>query len=59
VNADLTINLHREPRGEWFGSRSVSHWQSNGIGLADALIFDEFGPVGRATQTLLLTPNPG
>jgi len=58
VNADLTINLHREPRGDWFGSQSISHWQSDGIGLADALLFDEFGPVGRATQTLLLTPGP-
>lgn len=58
VNADLTINLHREPRGLWFGSQSLSHWHSDGIGLAEALLFDETGPVGRATQTLLLTPLP-
>lgn len=56
VNSDLTINLHREPQGQWLGSQSNSHWQRDGIGLADALLFDETGPVGRATQTLLLTP---
>ncbi|MDH3293137.1 MAG: thioesterase family protein [Acidimicrobiia bacterium] len=54
VNPDLTITLHREPSGEWFGSDVVSHWQPNGIGMADALLFDEHGVVGRAIQTLLL-----
>ncbi len=54
VNPDLTITLHREPVGEWFGTQVVSHWQPNGIGMADALLFDQQGPVGRAVQTLLL-----
>ena len=54
VNPDLTITLHREPEGEWFGSDVVSHWQPNDIGLADALLFDRRGPVGRAVQTILL-----
>lgn len=54
VNSDLTISLHRPPRGDWFGSRAVSHWHMSGIGLADAELYDADGPVGRATQTLLL-----
>lgn len=56
VNPDLTLVLHREPEGEWLGSQGVSHWQPDGIGLADALLFDHRGVVGRALQTLLLTP---
>jgi hypothetical protein len=56
VNADLTVVLHREPVGEWFCSRAVSHWQPDGTGLADAELFDADGPVGRALQTLVLTP---
>ncbi len=56
INADLTVALHRDPVGEWLGSRTVSHWQPSGIGLADALLFDDDGPVGRALQTLLLRP---
>ena len=56
VNPDLTIALHRDPVGDWFGSKSVAQWQPNGIGLADALLFDEQGPVGKALQTMILRP---
>ncbi|MGE0315130.1 MAG: thioesterase family protein [Lautropia sp.] len=56
VNADLTLVLHREPDGEWLGSRSVSHWQPGGIGLSSATLFDRHGDVGHALQTLLLRP---
>ncbi len=56
VNPDLTLVLHREPVGEWLGSSSISFWEPTGIGLADALLFDTEGVVGRACQTLLLTP---
>jgi hypothetical protein len=57
VNADLTLSLHREPVGDWFASRSVSHWQSSGIGLADSELFDVRGAGGRATQSLILARN--
>ncbi len=54
TNIDLTLSVHRQPVGDWFASRSVSHWQPNGIGLADSELFDVHGPVGRATQNLIL-----
>lgn len=54
MNTDLTLVLHRDPEGEWLGSQSVGYWEPNGIGLADALLFDEQGVVGRAMQTLIL-----
>lgn len=54
VNTDLLIALHRDPVGEWMGSRATSAWQPTGSGLADAQLFDDDGPVGRALQTLLL-----
>jgi len=54
VNADLTIVLNRDPVGLWLGSDSVGYWESNGHGMADALLFDAHGVVGRALQTLLL-----
>jgi len=56
VNADLTVNLHRDPSGEWMGSKSVSHWQPTGVGMSQALLFDDRGPVGVALQSLLLVP---
>ncbi len=58
VNADLTILAHRDPQGEWLGSRATSSWHADGTALADAVLFDEQGSVGRALQTLLLTPPP-
>jgi hypothetical protein len=56
INTDLTIALHRDPVGEWLGSRATSSWQPSGVGLADALLFDDEGVVGRALQTLLIRP---
>lgn len=54
VNPDLTIALHRAPVGDWLGSHSVGYWEPTGQGLADALLFDKHGAVGRAVQTMLL-----
>ena len=56
INPDLTLWLHRPPTGEWFGSHVVSHWQETGIGASEATLYDTEGPVGGATQTLLLFP---
>lgn len=56
VNADLSIALHRDPIGEWMGISASSVWQPTGIGLSDSVLFDELGAVGRALQTLVLTP---
>lgn len=54
LNADLVLSVHRPPVGEWVGSHTVSFWEGNGIGRADALLFDGSGAVGRATQNLVL-----
>jgi len=54
INADLTILLHRAPVGDWLGMDAVSRWEPTGIGMSDSLLFDEFGPVGRALQSLIL-----
>jgi hypothetical protein len=54
VNPDLTVAMHRAPEGEWIASKAVSHWQSTGIGLSLATLYDTLGPVGSATQTLLI-----
>ncbi len=56
VNPDLTIVLHRLPESEWLASSALSHWDPTGIGLAQATLFDENGPVGFALQTLLVQP---
>ncbi|MFC4375973.1 thioesterase family protein [Nocardia halotolerans] len=56
INTDLTVTLHRQPVGEWVCLDAVTHPQPHGIGLAESALFDETGPIGRSTQTLLLAP---
>jgi len=54
MNADLTIHLHRLPRGTWIGLRAVTHLDRSGRGIAHARLYDLDGPVGRSTQTLFI-----
>ncbi len=56
INADLTIHLQRQPRGEWIcvDARTLLH--SGGTGLAESVLHDVHGPVGRAFQTLVVEP---
>lgn len=54
VNSDLTINLLRRPRGEWICLDARTQFGPRGSGLAESMLFDEHGIVGRATQSLLV-----
>jgi hypothetical protein len=52
VNCDLTINLLRRPVGEWICLDAKSCFGGNGCGLAESALYDEYGLIGRATQSL-------
>ncbi len=52
VNSDLTINLLRRPEGEWICLDARTLLGPDGCGLAESMLFDEQGLVGRATQSL-------
>jgi hypothetical protein len=54
INADLTIHLQREPQGEWIGLEARTRLHDGGAGLAEAVLHDERGPLGRAFQTLVI-----
>ncbi|MBH0778173.1 thioesterase family protein [Nocardia bovistercoris] len=54
INTDLTVTLHRQPVGEWVCLDAVTYPQPHGIGMAETALFDERGPLGRGTQTLLV-----
>jgi Thioesterase-like superfamily len=54
INIDLTVHLHRLPDGEWVCLDAVTRPEPSGIGMADAQLYDEGGPLGRAVQTLLV-----
>ena len=52
INTDLTVQLHRPPRGEWVGLDARTIVQPGGVGLAVSTLHDEQGPVGTGQQTL-------
>jgi hypothetical protein len=54
INADLTIHLQRQPRGEWIGLDARTLLPAGGTGLAESVLHDVHGPVGRAFQTLVV-----
>ena len=59
LNADLTVNLHRMPEGDWLCVDSVMRVDGAGTGLAAAQLSDRVGPVGRASQSLLVVERSG
>ncbi len=56
INADLTVHLQRQPRGEWIGLDARTLLHAGGTGLAESVLHDVHGPVGRAFQTLVVEP---
>jgi hypothetical protein len=56
INPDLTLYVEREPVGEWICLDSQTRISAGGIGLAESVLYDEGGRVGRATQALLVAP---
>jgi Thioesterase-like superfamily len=54
VNVDLSVHLHRLPRGEWVCLEAATTPEGTGVGLADTALWDADGPIGRSLQTLLI-----
>jgi acyl-CoA thioesterase len=54
INADLTIQLHRPPEGDWIALDARTHLTAGGTGLAESVLHDQRGPVGRALQSLVV-----
>ena len=54
LNADLNVNMAREPVGEWVLLDAVSWIGPDGAGLAMARLADTQGYFGRCTQSLVI-----
>jgi len=59
INADLTINLARQPVGDWVLVNAESCAGADGAGLAMARLGDARGYFGRVIQTLVVEPRRG
>jgi len=51
INADVTMNVLREPVGEWIAVDSVAHAAADGIGHSRASFYDTAGFVGSGATT--------
>lgn len=55
-NLDLTVHLHRRPRGPWTGLDTTVTFGPSGQGLTSSVLHDADGPVGQAEQILTVRP---
>ena len=55
INPDLTLYIEREPRGEWVGLQSQTRIAAGSVAVAESVLWDEWGPIGRATQALVVS----
>ena len=53
INANLTVSVHRAPRGEWISVDALTRAGPQGTGLCVSELGDVGGPFGVATQSLL------
>jgi len=56
MNTDLTVNVLREPVGEWVCLDAETTLTATAVGVTTATAYDERGIVARSSQTLLVTP---
>jgi hypothetical protein len=56
VNPDLTVHLHRHPAGEWVCVDARTSIDAAGVGMAESVLYDENGPIGRGVQSLFAAP---
>lgn len=54
INTDLAVHLHRQPEGEWFALDAHTTLGPDGVGVADSVLHDRLGPVGRTAQSLFV-----
>lgn len=56
INTEITVHLFRLPIGEWVCLDAVSRIDPSGVGVAESILWDEVGRIGRGNQALLVAP---
>ena len=54
INPELTVHVQREPEGEWVCLDAETYLEPDGTGLAEAVLYDQTGRLGRTTQALIV-----
>lgn len=55
VNADVTMQVAREPAGDWFGFEVAARMAAAGVAVSACILHDRRGPVGLVTASALAT----
>lgn len=58
INADYTVHLGREPRGEYTGIQASGHISDRGVGAGQCVVHDLEGPVGFIATTAVANSRP-
>jgi hypothetical protein len=59
INPDLTVYQTRPAEGEWICLQAQTTLTDHGVGLAQTVLHDRLGPLGRGLQSLLLDRTAG
>ncbi len=54
INPDLTLYIERAPTGEWVALQSEMRVGRGSVAVAESVLWDERGRIGRAVQSLLV-----
>jgi len=58
-NPNLTVQLFRQPEGEWVGIRAEARWRpGGGLGGGSGVLLDVHGEIGRVSMSVILVPFP-
>lgn len=58
-NPNLTVQLFRQPVGEWLGVRAQARWRpAGGLGAGSGVLLDVHGEIGRVSMSVILVPFP-
>ena len=58
INSDTSLHLERLPVGEWTAMRASTVRDNDGIGTAEAVLWDRHGRFARSLQSLIARPPP-
>lgn len=56
INPDLTVYIEREPVGDWVALQAHTRISAGESALAQAVLFDTAGRIGRSLQSLYVAP---
>jgi hypothetical protein len=58
-NPNLTVQLFRQPLGDWVGIRAQTRWRPGvGLGVGSGVLLDLHGEIGRVSMSVVLVPFP-